>query len=133
MALNWLTNLHSISGVPVKTEIFFGGIPKIVLEKSKLVKFLALGRWGHTHLTIPKGLGGNNFHHIASHTHIPILIGGAKKTNFRRLLIALDRNADTITIFSFASALQKAYSSEVRVAIYQKNEMHPEQVYMILS
>ena len=93
---------------------------------------MALGRRGRTHLNTPYELG-ENFRHIASHSHIPILIGGEEKTNFHRFLIVLDGNVDTKNILTWASLLQKAFSSEVLVATYQENETHPDQVSMILG
>jgi nucleotide-binding universal stress UspA family protein len=132
IALDWLTSLCASSNVSVTTDIIFGGIPEMVLEKAKLVKIIALGRRGHSHRTISYELGGN-FRDIASHAHLPLLIGGEEETNFRRLLIILDTHAATKDILSWVSALQKAFSSEVFVTIYKMKEMQPERIYKILS
>jgi nucleotide-binding universal stress UspA family protein len=120
-ALNWLEQQCLLSGVQVTSEILFGGITEMIIERSKHAKLLALGRRGYVHDSESSSLG-KNFRTIISHQYVPILIGGEMMTNFRRLWIILTDWDESKKLIDWGESLQKLFSSDVLISIYKGNE-----------
>ena len=124
--LDWLERLCFESGVPVETDMLFGGIPEMILQEARHYGFLAIGRRGHVHDNAPARLG-EHFLSIVHHLHEPILIGGAEATDFRRIYLVLTEQNEAKKLIRWAELLQHAFSSKILLSIYQGNQANVDQ------
>jgi nucleotide-binding universal stress UspA family protein len=122
-ALDWLEELCFSWGVPVTTDVFFGGIPEMILDDARRNNFLAIGRRGHVHHDNVYALG-ENFRNIATHLHVPILIGGDLPTSFKRLYLIFSDHINTQNLIYWGNQFHVAFSSNILVSIYGNNETH---------
>jgi len=114
VALHWLESACVKAGVPVTTELLAGGVAELVLRNTARARLLAIGRRGHGHKEDSESLG-HNFRKIAHHTHLPMLIGGAKKPSLHRLLLSYDGRAHADEALAWTAKLQRDLSAEVIV------------------
>jgi nucleotide-binding universal stress UspA family protein len=122
--LDWLERLCFESGVPVETDMLFGGISEMILREARHFRFLAIGRRGHVRNNTPSMLG-EHFQLVVPHLHEPILIGGAKTTNFSHIYLILTDRDEAVKILKWAEMLQKAFSSKILLSIHQDGETYP--------
>ncbi len=126
-ALRWLEARCRAAGVPVTTNLLFGGVPELVSQAAAQVDLLALGRRGRGHATDPNHLG-RNFRAIAHHAHRPILVGGdEQQRSMQRLLLVYSHDERAQHALSWASSLQHALSAEVLVLAVRKEADTPPQ------
>jgi nucleotide-binding universal stress UspA family protein len=119
--LNWLEQQCLTSGVQVTTDIFFGGIPEMILEAAEHALFLALGRRGLAHHD-DTSIFGDHFRSIISHQKGPILIGGEDTTELRRIWIILYSEEESSKLISWGKSFQKAFCCDILISTYHGNE-----------
>jgi nucleotide-binding universal stress UspA family protein len=131
-ALDWLEVLCSTWGVPVTTDILFGGIPEMILEEARQTEFLALGRRGHIHHDNVYTLG-DNFRNIVTHLHIPILIGGNVLTDFKRFYIILSDHNSSDNLLYWGTQLQNSFASDILISIFQEDKVQSDKLHITLE
>ena len=114
LELQWLQGLCQAAGVPVGTELLFGGIPEAILNETERAEMIALGRRGNQHPDDPEHLG-RNFKVIAHHTHCPLLIGGEEQRKVGRMLLAYDGSSHAKNALNWAARLQGVLAQETIV------------------
>lgn len=120
-AIEWLEKQCFTSEVPVTTEMLFGGVEELVVEKSKEADLLALGRHGHGHEQDAFHLG-RMFRHIAHHSRAPVLVGGERSDSIHRLLLAYDGTNKAKRALAWSSKLQRALQCQVVVISVSQDE-----------
>jgi nucleotide-binding universal stress UspA family protein len=125
-ALQLLAARCQAVGVPVTTEIEFGGVLELLLQEAAQVELLALGRRGHRHAVDPRRLGGH-FRAIAHRTQRPLLVGGDEQRPIQRLLLAYDGSETAQRALDWASLLQQTLSAKVVVLAVQDSGDIPGQ------
>jgi nucleotide-binding universal stress UspA family protein len=125
-ALQSLAARCQAAGVPVTTEIEFGGVLELLLQEAAQVELLALGRRGHRHAVDPHRLGGH-FRAIAHRIQRPLLVGGDQQRPIQRLLLAYDGSETAQRALGWASLLQQALSARVIVLAVQASGETPGQ------
>ncbi len=131
-ALDWLEELCIMWGVPVTTDILFGGIPEMILEEARKIGFLALGRRGHIHHTNVYALG-ENFQNIITHLHVPTLIGGDLMTDFKRIFMIISDHDTASQLTYWGIKFQSAFSSDILVSSFYNEETHSDQMSSALE
>jgi nucleotide-binding universal stress UspA family protein len=107
------------AGVPITTDILFGGVPQLVLQEAGRARLLALGRRGHGHADNPAHLG-RNFQAIARRVGQPVLVGGDEERAVRRLLLAYNDSERARKALAWASRLQESLPAEIAVVAVQE-------------
>jgi nucleotide-binding universal stress UspA family protein len=125
-ALQLLAARCQVAGVPVTTEIEFGGVLELLLQEAAQVELLALGRRGHRHAVDPHRLGGH-FRAIAHRIQRPLLVGGDEQRPVQRLLLAYHGSQTAQRALGWASLLQQALSASVVVVAVQDSGDAPDQ------
>lgn len=113
-AIEWLERRCRDAGVPVTTELLFGGVAELIVDKAKDAVMLALGRRGHGHEADP-GHIGSMFRHAAHHSPVPLLVGGDTSISLDRLLLAFDGSEKARRALGWAARLQHESSRQVSV------------------
>jgi nucleotide-binding universal stress UspA family protein len=102
------------AGVPVGTEIVFGRVPALIIDRAKQADLIAIGRKGrsqaadHAHL-------GRHFEHIAHHAHIPLIVGGDEAGEIDCLFAIYKGSADADHLFEWTARIQACLSTRVVV------------------
>jgi nucleotide-binding universal stress UspA family protein len=104
---------HS-AGVPVITELVFGGIPEQVVREAAQACLLVLGRRAHAHQGRPEYLG-SNFRAIAHHVSVPLLVGGNAQPPVERILLSYDGSECARRAAHWCALLQQTFSAHVSV------------------
>jgi nucleotide-binding universal stress UspA family protein len=113
-ALRWLETQCVVAGVPITTDLMFGGIPEVVLNEADQADLLVLGRSGYKHINDP-GRIGDNFRTIARNSQTPLLIGGPDQPSIERLLLAYVKSENAQNALHWAVLLQQIYKCQVFV------------------
>ncbi len=124
-ALDWLEAQCLMWGVPVTTDVLFGGIPEMILEGARRDNFLAIGRRGHVHHNNVYTLG-ENFRNIVTHLHVPILIGGDLLSSFKRLYMVISDHNNAHHLIDWGTQFHNAFSSDILVSLFGDNEIHSD-------
>jgi nucleotide-binding universal stress UspA family protein len=125
-ALQLLAARCQAAGVPVTTEIEFGGVLELLLQEAAQVELLALGRRGHRHAADPGHLG-SHFRTIAHHIRQPLLVGGDEQRPIQHLLLAYDGSQSAQRALDWSSLLQQTLSAKVLVLAVQESGDTPGQ------
>ena len=112
--LEWLASRCLAEGVRMTSEILFGGVPESILDRSKTVRFVVLGRRGHGHAQNPDHLG-KFFHTIAYHAKCPLWVGGDIDRPLKRILVAYNGGEFANKALQFAEFLQSGIKCETLV------------------
>lgn len=113
-ALRWLEERCQAKGVPVHTEIMFGGMPDMIISEAQTTRLLAMGRRGRSHAHDSAYLG-HNFRNVAHHAPAPLLIGGDELTPIQRILLAYDGSTPAKHALFWANLLQNIWQSHLLV------------------
>ena len=113
--LNQLEQLCVENGIPVETQILFGGVPELILDNTVRAQMLSLGRRGKRHASAPEQLG-SNFRHIAHHAPIPLLVGGEIYGPVNHLFLLYDGSPHFDLALDWAVRLQHSLSADVTVS-----------------
>ena len=106
------------AGILVETQIVFGGVSEIILERAANVQMLTLGRRGREQEQAPEpGNLGENFRHIAHHARIPLLVGGEIDNPIQHLLLLHDGSPNFGLALDWTVKLQRSLAAEVSVAV----------------
>lgn len=111
-----LQELCDQADIPVETEILFGGIPELILDKAENAQMLTIGRRGMEHVS-DYGYLGSNFRHIAHHAHIPLLVGGDIERPIESIYLLYDDTPRFELAIDWAVRLQRDLSTDVSVAV----------------
>ena len=114
LALHWLEAACTDAGVPLSTKLLAGGVTELVIRDAAEAQLLAIGRRGNTHRNNATSLG-HNFHKIAHHVHIPMIVGGTATPSLHRLLLAYNGKAHADHALAWAVQLQRDLAAEVIV------------------
>jgi nucleotide-binding universal stress UspA family protein len=125
-ALNWLKEQCAASGIPVTTDLLFGGVPELVDREAAQARLLVLGRRGHGHPSDPQHLG-RNFRAIAHHSHQPMVIGGDSQEKVQSILLAYADSERARQALKWVTELQRAMPSQVVVFNATSDDGHSEQ------
>jgi nucleotide-binding universal stress UspA family protein len=121
VVLEWLEMQCQAAGVPITTDILFGGVPELALREAGKAHLLALGRRGHGHADNPAHLG-RNFQAIARRVDRPILVGGDEECAVHRLLLAYNGSERARKALAWASRLQESLPAEIAVVAVQETD-----------
>lgn len=113
-AIEWLEHRCRDAGVPVTTELLFGGVAELIVDKAKRAGMLALGRRGHRHANDSDHLG-SMFRHAAHHTTAPLLVGGEAPRTLDHLMLAYDGSEKARRALDWVARLQRESGSKVSV------------------
>jgi nucleotide-binding universal stress UspA family protein len=102
------------AGVPVITELVFGGIPEQVASEAAQACLLVLGRRAHAHTGQPEYLG-SNFRAIAHQVSVPLLVGGNVQQPVERILFSYDGSECAQRAAHWCALLQQSFSAQVSV------------------
>jgi nucleotide-binding universal stress UspA family protein len=102
------------AGVDVETEVLFGGVTEIILDRATNASLLSMGRRGNTHSQSLEQLG-EHFIHIAHHTPTPLLVGGNESRIIKRLFLMNERSAGIDVAVQWARRLNKDLSASTVV------------------
>lgn len=119
-ALKWLEGRCQAAQVAVTTDLLFGGVADMVLQKAGQAQLLALGRRGHGHAS-DSGHLGRNFRAIAHHTSRPMVVGGDEERPVQRLLLAYNGGAHAQHALAWTTLLQRTLHSDVLVLSVKEN------------
>jgi len=124
LALLEIEDLCQEIGVPLTTEILFGGVPDLILRQSQEYNMLAIGRRGNSHNNDTQHLG-SNFKQIAHHIHIPLLIGGKNsiRRKFHHVLLAYNGSEFSRKALTWTENLQGSFTEVIALAVEKENEM----------
>jgi nucleotide-binding universal stress UspA family protein len=118
--LDQLENLCISYDVRCITNLLFGGVPELILENARQASFLALGRRGNSHAAEKDHLGGN-FHRIAHHAKIPMIVGGDSLLPIKQILWLYDGDPSSLATY-WVSTLQDAFSGKLMVGLMGEND-----------
>jgi nucleotide-binding universal stress UspA family protein len=127
-ALEWLKERCRAAGVPVTTDLLFGGVPELVRERAAEAALLTLGRRGNGNASDPHHLG-RNFQAIAHHVHRPMLVGGDEPRSVQRLLLAYNGSEHAQRALTWASRLQHTMVSQV-VVLTVVEDQYPSSAWL---
>jgi nucleotide-binding universal stress UspA family protein len=113
-AIQWLEERCLDAGVPVTSEMLFGGVAESIVEGARQVEILTLGRRGHGHSDSPGRLG-RMFRTIAHRSAAPYLVGGDVVRPVKRLLLGYDGTEKAKRALSWAARFQQDYNCETLV------------------
>jgi nucleotide-binding universal stress UspA family protein len=113
-AIQWLEERCLEAGVPVTSEMLFGGVAELIVEEAREVEILALGRRGHGHSDTPGRLG-RMFRRIAHQSAVPYLVGGDQVGPVQRLLLGYDGTEKAKRALSWAARFQQDFECEALV------------------
>jgi nucleotide-binding universal stress UspA family protein len=113
-ALQWLEERCLDAGVPVTSEMLFGGVAELVVDQAKEVEILALGRRGNGHSDAPGRLG-RMFRKIAHRSAAPYLVGGDLVRPVKRLLLGYDGTEKARRALTWAARFQQDYNCDALV------------------
>jgi nucleotide-binding universal stress UspA family protein len=102
------------AGVPVVTDLVFGGIPEQVVPQAAEACLLVLGRRANAHPGRP-GYLGSNFRAIAEHVSVPVLVGGNAQQSVERILLSYDGSECAQRAAHWCALLQQTFSAQVSV------------------
>jgi nucleotide-binding universal stress UspA family protein len=119
-ALEWLEARCQAAQVAVTTDLVFGGVQEMVLQKTDQARLLALGRRGHGHAS-DSGHLGRNFRAIAHHTSRPMVVGGEEERPVKRLLLAYNGSEHAQHALAWTTLLQRTLHSDVVVLSVKEN------------
>lgn len=126
VALMWLETSYAKTGVPLTTKLLAGSVSDLVLREAARAQLLAIGRRGHGHKDDSNSLG-HNFHKIAHHVHVPILVGGETSSSLHRILLAYHGQAHADDALAWSVRLQRDLSAEVFVlCVRESAESHQD-------
>jgi nucleotide-binding universal stress UspA family protein len=104
---------HS-AGVPIVTELLFGGVPEQIVREAAQASLLAIGRRGHAQAGQPSYLG-SNCRAITHGTNVPLLVGGNAQPSVKRILLAYDGSECAQPAMQWSALAQQAFSAQVTV------------------
>jgi nucleotide-binding universal stress UspA family protein len=113
-AIQWLEQRCLDAGVPVTSEMLFGGVAELVVEQAGQVEILALGRHGHGHSDVPGHLG-RMFRRIAHRAACPYLVGGDFVRPVDRLLLGYDGTEKARRALYWAARFQRDFECQALV------------------
>jgi nucleotide-binding universal stress UspA family protein len=122
--LRWLEERCLTQGVPVETDLMFGGMPDLIISRAQTARLLALGRKGPSHANDATYLG-HNLRNVAHHVPVPLLIGGDALTPIRRMLLAYDGSAPARHALFWAGILQRIWQSHLLVMSVAEENASP--------
>jgi nucleotide-binding universal stress UspA family protein len=123
-ALKRLEGRCQVAQTAVTTDLLFGGVPEMVLQKADQARLLALGRRGHGHAS-DSGHLGRNFRAIAHRTSRPMVVGGDEERPVQRLLLAYDGSEHAQLALAWIILLQHTLHIDVLVLSVKENDQMP--------
>lgn len=123
-ALQQLTQLCNQADIPVKTQLLFGGVSEIILDRAATAQMLTLGRRGREHAAEPGNLGGN-FRHIAHHARIPLLVGGDIDRPINHIFLLHDGSPNFQIALDWTVRLQRSLAAAVSVGVMEQGDPLP--------
>ncbi len=114
-----LTQLEELclgAGVPVETQIIFGGVPDVMMERAKQADLLSVGRRGNIQAGDSNALG-KNFLKIAHRVQIPILVGGDLLRPVKKIFLVADDSSRNQHATNWAERLKRDFSAELIIAM----------------
>jgi len=122
LALAEIEEMCRKMGVPLTTEMVFGGVADTILKKASGYNLLALGRRGNSHETEEQHLG-SNFQQIAHHIHIPMIIGGnITPKRFERILLAYNESIPAHKALTWVENLQAKLTKVMALCVENEKE-----------
>lgn len=103
------------------TNLLLGAVPELILENARQASLLALGRRGNGHASEKDHLG-ENFHRIAHHANIPVIVGGDLVRPIKRVLWLYDDVEQSNLASTWVSILQQAFSAKLMVGLMGEKE-----------
>ncbi|MGD8586870.1 MAG: universal stress protein [Chloroflexota bacterium] len=122
--LHWLEDRCLAVGVPVETDLMFGGMPDMIISRAQTSRLLAIGRRGHGHPDDVSYLG-HNLRDVAHHASAPLLIGGDELAPIHRLLLAYDGSMPAKHALFWAGTLQRIWQSHLLVLSVAEEDASP--------
>jgi len=123
--LRWLEERCLTKGVPVETDLMFGGMPDLIISRAQTARLLTLGRKGPSHAHDATYLG-HNLRNVAHHVPVPLLIGGDELTPIHRMLLAYDGSVPARHAMFWASILQRIWQSHLLVMSVAGEDASPQ-------
>ncbi len=123
--MEWLATRCLACGVRMTSEILFGGVPELILDRSAQARFITLGRRGHGHALDPDHLG-KTFHTIAYHARCPLWVGGDIYRPIKRILIAYNGGDFSNKALKFGAFLASGIACEA-IVLSVEEDNDPQQ------
>lgn len=111
-----LEEICQLANVPVETEIIFGGVPDLIMERAEQAEMLSIGRRGNIQAGDSNGLG-NNFLKIGHRVQIPILVGGDTFRPVHRIVLVADESSRNQHAINWAGRLKRDLSAELIIVM----------------
>lgn len=107
--------------VDVETQILFGGVLELVLDRAKKCDLLSIGRRGNEHAGELNTLG-RHFLHIAHQVDIPVIIGGEISRTVKRLFLIYRGRTRAEPVIDWTIRLQRTLDADLTVAVFDHTD-----------
>lgn len=103
--------------VDVETQMLFGGVQELILDRATQANLLSLGRRGNEHAGLLDHMG-SHFLHIAHQLDIPVIIGGEINRNVKRLFLIYRGRTRAEPVIDWAIRLQRTLDASLTVGVF---------------
>ena len=112
--LQWLVDLCQSQDVKCQTEVLFGDIAQLIINKAAGCQIAALGRQGECPKNSPDQCG-ENFWQVTHHISVPLLVGVCNPRPVKRVLLSYNRRPGAQHALDWTVRLKRLLQIKVTV------------------